>query len=356
MYFLTGLSLRYGAYNKVLLVFMILLQTVEATSQPGNKVSILSEELIFTDAPFKQCHASTLAELKNGGIIAVWFAGSYEGSQDVCIWSSIRQKDKWSPPLRIVCGTNSDGSPLPCWNPVFFSPGDSTLILYYKQGMSPSEWHGMSISSFNSGKTWTTAVPLEGFEGPSKNKPGITGTGTWLNPASTETADRWQVYVERSTDKGKTWTTIPVDTSNPAKVIQPCLLIHKNGSIQALCRSNQDRIMESWSNDDGKTWSHLQKTDLANPNAGIDAITLHSGIQVLVFNPQHSGKDWWSGRNILSIATSADGYSWTVIYDLEDQPSGEFSYPAVIQGKDGTIHVTYTYNRLNIKYIALKIQ
>jgi len=40
---------------------------------------------------------------------------------------------------------------------------------------------------------------------------------------------------------------------------------------------------------------------------------------------------------------------------LENQQSGEFSYPAIIQAKDGTVHLSYTFNREKIKYIHLRL-
>ncbi len=326
-----------------------------AQSRMKPQVKVLADEFIFNEAPFAQCHASTLAGLPDGNLLVAWFGGSYEGSSDVCIWSAEYQHQQWKNPQRLVCGISSSGEPLPCWNPVLFPVSGDTLILYYKQGPNPREWETWKILSYDMGDSWSAPEKLNGYLGPVKNKPFVTTSGTWLNPSSTETDSRWQIFMDRSEDQGKTWVVIPVDTANPAKVIQPALLGYKDGRIQALCRSNQNCIMESWSADDGKSWSPLQATNIRNPNSGLDALTLSTGLHVLVLNPAQAGKEWYEGRNQLSVFWSRDGKDWNFLLDLENQSSGEYSYPAVIETSDGLIHVTYTHNRTKIRHVAFII-
>ncbi len=338
----------------ILIMFTTVYRSV-AQRQEGYK--IISSELIFKTAAFQQCHASTIAENARGQLICAWFGGSHEGATDVCIWASILEKGQWSHPFRLVCGLNADGSSTPCWNPVLFNVDGESIHLYYKQGPSPRQWKGMKITSPDGGETWSEPQTLDdGLTGPVKNKPLVTKAGTWLYPASKESDSRWQVFIERSTNQGMSFDQIPIDTANPVKVIQPALITDPSGHIHALCRSDQDRIMESLSTDDGLTWSPLINTMLPNPNAGIDAITLPSGTMMLVYNPTERGKDWWNGRNRLSVAVSADGTDWKEIMKLEDQAEGEFSYPAIISDRDGRIHITYTYNRKYIKHVSLRIR
>ncbi len=338
----------------ILFLIVIAVQTINA----GNnyRVRILKEEFVFSQPPFKQCHAPTLIETPGGRLVAACFGGDHEGSPDVCIWSSSLEKGQWQPAVKLICGSTAGGTAVPCWNPVFFKPSDSSLYLYYKSGRSPREWSGMMIISTDEGKSWSSPVQLKAIVGPAKNKPLLTHNGAWLLPSSRETSDRWQVFIERSADRGITWNIIPVDTANKAKVIQPCLLTDATGRLHAFCRSDQGCIMESTSSDEGKTWSPLSKTSLQNPNSGFDAVTLNSGIHLIVYNPGKKGKDWWNGRNKLCIAVSSDTKTWKDIYTLEDQAEGEFSYPAVIQTKDGIIHILYTYKRVNIRHVALKVE
>jgi len=343
--------------SKILLFLLIAISFSGQAARLPKSVKTIKTEFIFEKAPFKECHASTIAETKDGALLASWFGGTRESNKDVEIWLSCYQKGQWSAPVSVANGVISDSERYACWNPVLFRTAESTISLYYKVGPSPREWWGMVIHSNDEGKTWSKPERLpNGVLGPIKNKPIKLASGLILSPSSIETESReWHAHVERSTDNGKTWEKIDIDSANPAKVIQPTLLTYSGGKIQALLRSNQNVIMESWSDDEGKTWSPLAKTSLLNPNSGIDAVTLKSGIQMLVYNPAISGKEWSNGRSKLNVAVSADGKTWKDILRLEDEQSGEFSYPAVIQTSDGLVHITYTHNRKTIKHVTVKL-
>ena len=108
------------------------------------------------------------------------------------------------------------------------------------------------------------------------------------------------------------------------------------------------RICAADSYDAGRTWTAARLLDLPNPNSGIDAVRLHDGRIVLIYN------DTASGRSPLNLAVSKDGEHFTNFATLENQP-GEFSYPALIEGSDGSLHMTYTYNRKTIAYVEFPI-
>jgi len=341
-------------FTFVILLFILFACPSHAIRIPKS-CKIVASEFIFENAPFKQCHASTIIELKDGSLMTAWFGGSHESNKDVEIWVSDKKDGSWTAPVSIANGIINDSLRYACWNPVLFRTKDG-ISLYYKVGPNPREWWGMFIRSTDEGKSWSAPEKLpDGILGPIKNKPVTLASGVILSPSSIETkTEEWHAHIERSTDDGKTWEKIAIDPQSPAKVIQPTLLLYPEGRIQALLRSNQNYIMESWSADEGKTWSPLAKTNVLNPNSGIDAVTLSSGLRVLIYNPLESGKDWVNGRNKLNVAVSIDGKNWKDVAVLEDQPTGEFSYPAIIQTSDKAVHVVYTANRKSIKHVELK--
>jgi predicted neuraminidase len=240
-----------------------------------------------------------------------------------------------------------NGERFPCWNPVLYQPEGGALLLFYKVGPTPARWWGMLVTSDDGGETWSAPRRLpEGFLGPIKNKPVTLPGGDLLCPSSTEDHG-WRVHFERTNARGETWERIgPINDGVTFAAIQPSLLTYPGGRLQALCRSKQSKVVESWSADGGKTWSELAATAIPNPNAGTDAVTLADGRQLLVYN--HTTK----GRSPLNVAVSDDGKAWRAAIVLEDQP-GEYSYPAVIQAADRLVHITYTWKRQRIRHVVV---
>ena len=143
----------------------------------------------------------------------------------------------------------------------------------------------------------------------------------------------------------------PINDGRTFGAIQPSILTHGDGAMQILCRSRQGVVTQSWSRDGGKTWSGMAATDLPNPNAGTDAVTLRDGRQLLVYN-HTTRQSKPRGREMLNVAVSRDGTRWDVVLTLE-RKKGEHSYPAVIQASDGRVHITYTYLRRSVKHAVL---
>jgi predicted neuraminidase len=342
--------MRSAAFLIPLLIAGCATRHVNETSEPSTNSSgakVVHSEFIYETAPFPSCHASTIEETKSG-LITAFFGGTDEKNPDVGIWVSRREPGKWTAPVEVANGVQPDGRRHPTWNPVLFQPRTGPLLLFYKVGPSPSRWWGMMMHSNDDGRTWSKPEKLpDEILGPIKNKPVQLADGTILCGSSTEHAG-WKIHFERTSDLGKTWTRTKAD-SDPKQfdTIQPTILVHKD-RLQALCRSGQGRITEVWSIDKGYTWSPMKVTDLPNPDAGIDGVTLKDGRHVLVYNPTTRG------RTPLIVAISSDGKDWQPVATLESQP-GEYSYPAVIQARDGKIHVTYTWKRQRIKHALLDL-
>jgi len=312
------------------------------------KVNILNEVFIYKEASFPQCHASTIVETNNG-LLSAWFGGTREKNPDVCIYASSLENGHWGTPVLIADGIINDSLRYPCWNPVLFKRDNGDIILYYKIGPSPGKWWGVYKSSSDEGKTWSDKIRIpDGLYGPIKNKPEKLSDGNILYPTSVETPEKWNIYVEKSNQDLSNWEKIEIN-NNGFNAIQPTILFHGKDKLQMLCRSKNKKIVETWSEDNGNTWSPIEATSLVNNNSGIDAVTLLNGKYLLICNPIEKG------RNKLSLFISDDGKNWKELLILEDQPKGEFSYPAIIQGRDGSIHITYTYNRVKIKYVHLEL-
>jgi predicted neuraminidase len=322
-----------------------------ALAQVGVPSPIVESAFVFESAPFASAHASTIADTKDG-LVSAWFGGTREGAPDVAIWTARRVAGKWTAPVEVATGIQAEGTRHPCWNPVLFETSAGTLTLFYKVGPTPRTWWGMVRTSRDNGRTWSEATRLpDGILGPIKNKPVRVGR-TILSPTSTESDERpskWRVHFERSDDDGRTWTAVKVPDPGqgpPIDAIQPSILLHPGGRLQAIGRTRSQRVFETWSSDGGRSWAPTTLTALPNPSAGTDALTLRDGRHLIVYN--HTPK----GRTPLNVALSRDGKLWEAALVLEREP-GEYSYPAVIQAADGLVHITYTWNRERVRHVVV---
>jgi predicted neuraminidase len=342
--------------KKIIAVLMVMLAVSGSYAQQKNpwRDGIITDEFIYEKAPYPECHASTIAQTDKG-LVAAWFGGTKERNPDVCIWVSRNINGKWAEAVNVANGIQNATLRYPCWNPVLYQIPHGDLILFYKIGPKPAEWKGFYRTSKDAGVTWSEQVTLpEGILGPIKNKPVLLSNGNILASSSTE-GNGWRAHFELSADNGKTWKLIgPVDNGETKGAIQPSVLFHKDGSLQALCRSQDRAIVETWSKDNGLTWSPLTKTSLPNNNSGTDAITLKDGRQLLVYNhvlpPGTLAK---GARTPLNVAISKDGKTWYASLILEDSPISQYSYPAVIQTSDGLVHFVYTWRRQRIKHVVV---
>lgn len=316
--------------------------------------------------PTPTCHASTVVELASGQLAAAWFGGTTEPDIDNVIWFSRKESSGWTRPLQVVDGTEGETRDHRVGNPVLYQSPKGPLMLFYKV-VDPeigraSSWWGMLSTSLDEGRTWSQPRRLgqdqrlgarnPNLIGPSKNKPVQLADGSLLSPSSTE-HEGWRLHFERSTDGGRTWEVIgPVDPGEGLSAIQPSILFLDDGTLQVVCRSREGMLTASRSSDGGRTWSPLERTHLPNPNSGTDAVTLQDGRHLLVYNHTRSKGPFPSGRNLLNVALSRDGFSWKPILTLE-KDRGEFSYPAVIQSRDGRVHITYTWRRQSIRHLIL---
>jgi predicted neuraminidase len=346
--------IRALATTVVLTVALSSINADDRVSDLAHQPGMVMREFIYETAPFPECHASTIVETQ-GSLVAAWFGGTREKDPDVGIWLARLEDRKWTEPVEVANGIQQpakDGTPLryPTWNPVLFQPKMGPLLLFYKVGPSPSRWWGMLTTSTDGGKTWAKLQRLpDGILGPIKNKPIELAGGTLVCPSSTESTDlanKWQIHFEQTGDLGVSWgQTGPVNDGVEFGAIQPSILVHGGGKLQAVGRTRQGKVFQIFSDDDGKSWGKMTATTLPNPNSGIDAGTLRDGRHLIVYN--HTRR----GRSPLNVALSADGTDWKSALVLENEP-GEFSYPAVIQTADGQVHITYTWNRKRIRHVV----
>ena len=291
------------------------------------------------DRPFAHC--ATLMELNNGDLMTAWMSGAYETARDVAILASTLAPEatEWSAPrvIAAVAGYSLG-------QPVLLPRPDGALWLFFDVIME-DDWRTAVPylqKSWDGGKTWDAAERIFDYPGLMFRNRVLELDDRIIVPAYDE--NTWQSHMMMSDDAGATWRlSAPLVT--PTGNIHPSLVRRSDGTLLCYLRTGGKGgvIWRTTSTDRGETWSPVEPTTLPNPNSGIDLLRLSNGQLVLAFNNSPRF------RTPLCVAIASEAEDWTCIKALETDYF-EFSYPTLLQRRDGSIHLVYTSKREHIHY------
>lgn len=356
-----------------------------------------SSELIFPLESWHN-HASCLVEVRNGDLLACWFHGSGERTADDVVIKGARLKkgsQTWSKPFLL-----SDTPGFPDGNPCWFIDPQERLWLFHTtilantwesallkvktsrnyRKKSPPIWDTSDILLVKPGSEFAAAISnalpgientITGMQLSEKNQLHATNFLEAMRMGATNKLYQRLGWMTRAhptlingrrllvplyhdgfsfslvaitEDWGKTWVaSAPIIGAGN---IQPSIVQKRDGSLLAYMRDNgppPNRLMTSLSTDGALTWSPAVDSTIPNPGSGAEVLKLRNGMWVLINN------DTETGRHRLAVSLSKDeGKTWPwTRYLEEDKPgpeAGRYHYPSIIESKDGTLHVTYSYH------------
>ena len=327
----------------------------------ADALPVFTEELIGPEGLWPSYHVASIAELPGGRLAAIWYAGSREGATDVaiCFATHDPEASTWSRPRPILTPALAEhelGRAIrKVGNPVIFSDATGKLWLLYVT-ITVGGWSGSSLNlttSDDAGQSWTPSrrLALSPFFNLSelvRNRPAPLSGGGWAVPIYHELYGKFaEVLWLRTTGTELLATKSRINGGRSG--FQPTLAPLTTNTALVFLRdcSPRKRISVARTDDAGRSWSAPDALDLPNPGSGLASLRLADGRVLLAFNDAPFGRS-----NLRLAASEDDGRTWKRLATLADEPRAEFSYPYLLQTRDGTIHLVYTWKRKGIKHVA----
>lgn len=334
-------------------------------AHPGSPVSLtlLSSTHIHAPQGMPSVHASTLAPLADGSLLAFWWAGSRESGPDVKVFAARFMDGNWSAPW-IVASRESLGAQLGfgvrrIGNPVAWLDQAGRIHLYVV-ATGLGGWAAARIAhlvSSDGAENFTVrrilpASPLFNTSTLVRTNPVGLADGGWWLPLYFEIGNKYPLMMGFDADGNpRSLTRIGERTST----LQPAIVPVSHTEVRALMRDNGplQRLQHAASRDGGQSWQDLPPLDLPNHDTSLAVTRLPSGQYLMLHNHAAGVK---SARSTLRLSQSSDLQRWSTILDVASgQPGDEFSYPTIQQvGQE--LHITYTWQRTAIAHQRFALQ
>ena len=352
-------------------------------------------------------HSASITGLPGGDLMAAWFAGTREGAADVQIRAARfdASSGQWSAE-RVLAGRESTQRAVgkhirKLGNPVISLAPDNRLWLFYVS-VSLGGWAGSAVNAMVSddlGDTWS--APRQLVTSPFLNistlvraAPVFHADGSIGLPVYHEFLGKFPEYLHLSA-AGEVLGKYRIGKGRDS--LQPTVVALDERRAVALLRyagEEQHRVLASYSEDAGRSWSYPQPVEPSNPNSSLAAVGRPDGSLLVAMN------DLEDGRFRLTLyATDANLGNWRTLGEPDETPNpwGEpiprdefpavvsekyrasggkpeqqarfleqvtarmcsaegctfdYEYPYFTRDREGTYHLVYSWNDMFIKHLA----
>ena len=384
-------------------------RTLSAAGQPeqlSQDGRVRFNAQFVSGAPGQAVHAASLVELNDGRLQAVWFSGSREGAGDVTIQTAVMDPvtQRWRAEKTLFDREQIERG---LWryvkklgNPVIARAPDGSLVLWVVT-VSLGGWAGSSITwsrSIDEGVNWSVprrlvTSPFLNISTLVKSTPVALADGQMALPVYHEFVTKFGEIL-RIDSHGEVIDKTRIPGSQTS--LQPVMLVSGPERAQIYMRSaGSPTVKTSRTIDAGQTWTSAQSSNLPNPDSALAGLVSGAGDLWLVLNPSPAGRETlallkagsdghFDGASAFVVEPSTTVQGGPSIADYERQLSdelkaqgandaqvqayvasakrqlcgpascaSEFSYPYLLQSRDGYIHLVYTWHRTRIKHVRL---
>lgn len=296
-----------------------------------------------------------------GRLWACWVAGGDNPDAYMVLATSDDNGETWSKPRLVV---NSHSPTLPMQRSVLvgtlWTDPRGRLWFFFDQAMGMVDgraglWASVCDNPDAENPVWSE--PTRIWHGSTLNKPTVLRNGDWMLPV--QLIDHWRgrgpfkdvftdldplrgAHVFVSKNEGRTWERRGKVNFPRPDWTEHMIVEKKDGTLWMMGRM-RDGIMESFSKDGGHTWTEPRKPDgIASTNARFHLRRLASGRILLI---KYGDKiDSHNGRRELTAWLSEDeGKTWKGGLMIDRRHL--VTYPDATQAPDGTLYISYDYDR-----------